>query len=396
MGQNQRHADATIAAGAPGAEAGPPVRARLLGEGPVPVWSRPSSSLLRRALSRAKVAEAAPGEVATLLLRADHVYDAALVGQMARTPDALLVRAEDRRPIGAHLPAGADAARAEAVADALLAGAAATDPAFAGLAAATPAELVGPYDFALRKRSSAYALELTAASRRAVEWRTFGGAYKGVTDLVTKYWWPRPAFHVTRACAALGITPNQVTALSLILVFVALWCFWEGYFIPGLLAGWVMTFLDTVDGKLARVTLTSTKFGNLFDHLIDLIHPPFWWLAWIAGCGAVGLPLPDPWLAGVVVFGGYVLQRIQEGIFIRAFGMHIHVWRRFDSFFRLILARRNPNLILLTPPALLGRPDIGMMLVVAWTALCCVEQLVVTVQGLLARRHGPLRSWLEA
>jgi phosphatidylglycerophosphate synthase len=396
MGQEQRHAGATIAAGAPSANAAPEVVARLLGEAPVPIWSMPSPALLRRALGRAGVAEAGPGPLTgqpLLLLRADHVYDASLVGQMARSPGALLLRPADRLPVAAHLPAGADAAAAER---ALLAGAPATDPAFAGLRAATPEEMVGAYDKALRKRGAAYVMELTAESRPAVEWRMFGGAYKGVTDLVTKYWWPRPAFHVTRACAALGITPNQVTAVSLLLVFAALWLFWHGDFIPGLIAAWVMTFLDTVDGKLARVTLTSTKFGNLFDHLIDLIHPPFWWLAWIAGCTAVGLPLSDPWLAGVVVFGGYVLQRIQEGIFVRAFGMHIHVWRRFDSFFRLILARRNPNLILLTPPALLGRPDIGILLVVAWTALCCVEQLVVTIQAPLARRYGPLRSWLDA
>jgi phosphatidylglycerophosphate synthase len=367
--------------------------ARLLGEGPVPVWSMPSSELLRRALTRAKVPVAQAGEPATLLLRADHVYDAALAAQMARSPGTLLLRPEDRRPVAAHLLPGTDAA---AVADALLAGAPASDPAFAGLTPAAPAEMVVAYDQALRKRGSAYVVELTAESRRAVEWRMFGGAYKGVTDLVTKYWWPRPAFHVTRACAALGITPNQVTALALVLVFVALWCFWEGYFITGLVAGWIMTFLDTVDGKLARVTLTSTKFGNYFDHLTDLIHPPFWWMAWIVGCGAVGLPLADPWLVGIVIFGGYVLQRIEEGIFIRAFGMHIHVWRHFDSFFRLILARRNPNLILLTPPALLGRPDIGILLVAAWTVLCCVEQLVVTIQAALARRRGPLRSWLDA
>ena len=41
-----------------------------------------------------------------------------------------------------------------------------------------------------------------------------------------------------------------------------------------------MTFLDTVDGKLARVTLTSSPFGNVLDHSLDLIHPPFWYWAW--------------------------------------------------------------------------------------------------------------------
>ena len=109
-----------------------------------------------------------------------------------------------------------------------------------------------------------------------------------------------------------------------------------------------MTFLDTVDGKLARVTLTYTKFGNLFDHLTDLIHPPFWWLAWIVGLEAAGMPLAHPTAVSAVIVGGYVLQRIQEGLFQHLHGMHIHVWRPFDSAFRQVIARRNPNLVLLT------------------------------------------------
>ena len=45
-------------------------------------------------------------------------------------------------------------------------------------------------------------------------------------------------------------------------------------------AGLVFMVLDTVDGKLARCTITSSGWGNVFDHGVDLIHPPFWWWAW--------------------------------------------------------------------------------------------------------------------
>jgi len=359
----------------------------------------PGSTLLQRALGRAGITDiglwqgSEAGGGALLLLRADHVYDASLVAGLAKTPGALLCRPGDDQPVAAHLPAGTSA---ELAAAALARGSAAGDPAFAGLSPLQPAALVGGYNRTLRKRGAPYVLPLTAESRQAVEWRTFGGAYKGVTDFVTKHIWPRPAFHVTRACAALGITPNMVTALSLVMVFLALWLFSEGMFWPGLAAAWIMTFLDTVDGKLARVTLTSTKFGNWFDHLIDMIHPPFWWLAWIAGCGAVDLPLENPTLVGAVIFGGYVLQRLQEGLFIICFKIQIHIWRRFDSFFRQIIARRNPNLVMLTIALILGRPNLGIVAVAIWTAAGCVEQAVVTVQAGLALRRGPVRSWLEA
>jgi phosphatidylglycerophosphate synthase len=357
----------------------------------------PGSALLSSALARAGVGDVAAWDGTRtddglLLLRADHVYDAALVAGLVRSPGVLLCRPGDGCPVAAHLPTGTAAAP---IAEALEAGRPSTDAAFAGLRPVAPAELTDGYNRALRKRSNPYLLRLGPDTRRAVEWEMFGGSYKGVTDAITKHVWPRPAFHVVRACAALGITPNQVTLASLMLVFLALWLFAEGAFWAGLLAAWVMTFLDTVDGKLARVTLTSTPFGNVFDHAIDLIHPPFWWLAWILGLQAVGMPLAEPVTMGVIVFGGYVLQRLQEGLFLTLFGMEIHVWRRFDSLFRLVIARRNPNLVLLTLGTLIGRPDLGMLAVAAWTVFGCIEQVVVTVQAGLAQRRAPLRSWLE-
>jgi phosphatidylglycerophosphate synthase len=69
----------------------------------------------------------------------------------------------------------------------------------------------------------------------------------------------------------------MVTIAGIILVFVAFYFFLRGQFLSGLLCAWIMTFLDTVDGKLARTTLTSSKWGDVLDHGIDLIHPPFWY-----------------------------------------------------------------------------------------------------------------------
>jgi phosphatidylglycerophosphate synthase len=224
----------------------------------------------------------------------------------------------------------------------------------------------------------------------------FMGTYKGATDLVTKYLWPRPAFHATKLCARLGITPNQVTALSFVLVIAAFWWFWQGAWLPGLLAAWGMTFLDTVDGKLARITLQSSKWGNVFDHGIDLVHPPFWYWAWAVGlqAGPHAVPPAELVVLLAVIIAGYVLQRVIEGIAIWRLGLEIHVWRRIDTWFRLITARRNPNLVLLTVFTAAGRPDLGLTAVAAWTALCLLLHVLQLLQGLLAARGGKLKSWL--
>src|SRR3546814_9511401 len=81
----------------------------------------------------------------------------------------------------------------------------------------------------------------------------------------------------------------MVTLASLLLVGAAFYWFAAGQYAIGLVAAWLMTFLDTVDGKLARVTVTHTKFGNVFDHGIDLVHPPFWYWAWMIGLQATGM-----------------------------------------------------------------------------------------------------------
>ncbi|HEY9545407.1 MAG TPA: CDP-alcohol phosphatidyltransferase family protein [Solimonas sp.] len=369
----------------------------MLGASKVKIWGLTGTERLRRQLARvgvADVVDAAAGTGATsgkvLILHSGWVFDESLVAAMATAPvgTALLDESSDR-----VVAAVVDAAQRATIANHL------GEPVAelpSGLRVVTPVTLVGSYNSRLRKREIPFLGALDASTVSAIEKRTFAASYKGVTDVVTKYVWPWPARHVTRFCARFGISPNQVTLVSLAFVIVAFFQFRDGHYLGGLLAAWIMTFLDTVDGKLARVTLQSSKFGDIFDHGIDLIHPPFWWWAWIVGLAVAGYTLPARDLILAIVLIGYVAQRLEEGLFQLLFGIAMHVWRPFDSFFRLITARRNPNLVILTVSALFGRPDIGMQIVAAWVLICFVIHGVVIVQGLLAKHRGALTSWLAA
>ena len=62
---------------------------------------------------------------------------------------------------------------------------------------------------------------LVEASRSRLEAQLYGSSYKGITDLVTKWLWPRPAKKGVRVCAALGITPNQVSITGVMLMLAA-------------------------------------------------------------------------------------------------------------------------------------------------------------------------------
>jgi phosphatidylglycerophosphate synthase len=251
---------------------------------------------------------------------------------------------------------------------------------------------------ALRKRERPFLMELTPDSRRAVERASYVGSYKGVTDLLTKYLWPEWALWLTRLAAWLGLSPNAVTTIGAGLCVAATIAFANGHYGLGLALGLVFMVLDTVDGKLARCTITSSWWGNVFDHGMDLVHPPFWWWFWATGLAHVGLALSDAlfwWVEGTI-FAGYVVQRVIEGAFIAWFGgIHIHVWERFDSRFRLVTARRNPNMVILFVSVLFGRPDVGIVAVAAWTAASCLVHLVRLFQALARQRQGePISSWL--
>ncbi|HET9638606.1 MAG TPA: CDP-alcohol phosphatidyltransferase family protein [Allosphingosinicella sp.] len=249
----------------------------------------------------------------------------------------------------------------------------------------------------LRKKERPFMDRLAADTVRGLERASYFGAYKGVTDLLTKYLWPEWALVLTRWAARIGMSPNQVSLIGAALCLLATWLFYQGQYWPGLAAGLVFMVLDTVDGKLARCTITSSKIGEAIDHGIDLVHPPFWWWAWGVGLHAYGRPLAQDvfWWTLAVIVGGYVVQRLIEGAFILRFGMHVHVWRRFDSRFRLVTARRNPNMVILLAALIAGRPDWGLVAVAGWTLLSLAVHMVQLLQAMATRAAGrPVVSWL--
>jgi phosphatidylglycerophosphate synthase len=366
----------------------------LIGDSDLSLFSLSSRERLRRAFRRADVEAELPagelesGQGSAVVIRANYVFDEALIKAIVSAPGVAL-RADDGEIVAAH-GEGLENIRAAFAAVAEL-----DEAATAHFIVQDAATLASAYQKALRKRANPVLLPLDGADAAAIEQALFGSSYKGVTDLVTKYVWPVPALAVTRWCARRRISPNIVTWVSLGFVVLAMYLFWHAWFITGLIAAWAMCFLDTVDGKLARCTLTSTKLGDWFDHGIDLLHPPFWYYAWFLGLG-LSLASSLQWALWVVIIG-YVAGRLQEGVFIWRFGIEIHTWRPIDSWFRLITARRNPNLLILTGAALLQAPDQGLIAVALWTIASFVFHTIRILQAFMAQLKGrePV-SWLQA
>ena len=251
------------------------------------------------------------------------------------------------------------------------------------------------FNASLKKREIFLAYAPDGAPLREIEAALYAASYKGVTDIVTKYVWPAPALVVVRACIAAGVTPNAVTAVSILLSLAALPLFAGGWFAAGLACAWGMTFLDTVDGKLARVTVSYSKFGSYFDHIPDLIFPPLWWYAAMIGLRDAAPALADALTTAFwLVIATYLIGRLCEGVFELRHRFVPFVWRRRDARFRLVLARRNPNLIILTVGALLGAAATSYLVMAAWCAVCAAVQVWNLAEAEWARRRGPLVSYL--
>lgn len=364
---------------------------RIVGQCERRVWGLTGSERIRRMLASRGVAmasQAAPASV--LLLRADHVYDLRLLEALARTGQPLALYAgTPARLVAARVPA----AQVDAAAGEFDSG---TGTILTTLPRRAPGDLVTGFEKSLRTNEPPRVYDIVAADLHGLESELFGGAYKGVTDLVTKWVWPGPAFHAVHICIRLGLRPNHVTLFGLALAILATVCFAGGRFGPGLAMGWFMTFLDTVDGKLARVTVTSTRFGDYLDHGIDLLHPPIWYWAWGVGVAAQWAAPVSLSTALWLMLGGYLGGRVCEGAFhLFAGSFSMFVWRPLDSFNRLITARRNPNLILLTLCWLTGHPVTGLLAVVVWHLLSTAFLFLRVLYAIGVRlRTGPLQSWL--
>jgi phosphatidylglycerophosphate synthase len=335
-------------------------------------WSDPGElefvSRVERALGAARGAP-------LLLLAADAVLDPRLVPCFARLSG-------DRAFVPPAAPGGAALLRLEG----RLPDAAAGSRDLASLAqrlievgAAKP---LAPSEFDtylvdLRRHLGPYLIPVpNEAARARVERFLFDSNYKGSTDFLTKWVYPPLVWPMVRTLAARHVHPNWVTAVSIVATFAAIPFFAAGAWLPGLALGYAMSVLDSVDGKLARLTHSHSKLGEILDHGLDIVHPPLWYLAWgyALGAGSAG---SAPFVAALWMFALYALDRALAGLFRWRTGVSIHAATPLDETLRTFISRRNPNLAFMTVALVadalspgLGAARLTFYAIVAWQVAC--------------------------
>jgi phosphatidylglycerophosphate synthase len=236
-------------------------------------------------------------------------------------------------------------------------------------------EDVDTYIKKLRRDLAAYAFRIAdEASRARAQRFLFDSNYKGSTDFMTKWVYPPLVWRMLIPLTRRRVRPNTVTFIGMTACFAAVPFFAAGSWVTGLGLAYVMSILDSVDGKLARVTFQSSEQGDVLDHGVDIIHPPFWYWAWgwaLSG-GDVSSPIfhVSMWIC---VF--YIFDRVMEMLFTASTGRSIHGYTEFDARIRTFISRRNVNLALFTVALPLGLAVQAFYLIVGWQAASALFHL---------------------
>jgi phosphatidylglycerophosphate synthase len=219
-------------------------------------------------------------------------------------------------------------------------------------------------------------------TRKRRERFLFWSNYKGSTDFLTRWVYPPLVWPLVRLACRWRLHPNWVTLASVILAFAAVPLFAAGWFWTGLMAAYIMSILDSVDGKIARLTLTDSALGNVLDHGLDIVHPPLWYLAWAWGLG--GHSLDHPVLqAGLLLTAFYVADRLVLAVPKAIFKRGLHSLSPLDARVRSIIARRNVNMAIFTVGLAVGMALEAFYVIVAW-------------QGATFLWHASRTIWLTA
>ncbi len=231
-----------------------------------------------------------------------------------------------------------------------------------------------PYIVDLRRSLSAWWLALDSDQKvHRAEALLIDAAQKGTLDFPAEFIHPPLENLLTKWISGSTVTPNHVTTVTVLLAFLttgllAAGYLAAGYLVTGLIIAFIIGVLDGVDGKMARVTVRCTRFGDRYEHILDVVWELTWYwaLGWmLSEAGAV----VGPFVLSTVITLFYLLDKAATGMFKSRQGIELFDYESVDRFFRRIGARRNTNVLLLLGGTAVGMLEETFTFVAIWTVI---------------------------
>ncbi|MEC8990845.1 MAG: CDP-alcohol phosphatidyltransferase family protein [Candidatus Latescibacterota bacterium] len=214
----------------------------------------------------------------------------------------------------------------------------------------TTVEQLDTYVPELRLTMPAFMIRLTERSQlRHVDHLLYRRTFKGVIDAIARYGYYHLVRLLTRCLSRTTLSPNLFTVLSIAGIWLAIPCFATGHVALGCVSAWAGVLLDSIDGKLARLTLNLSDAMGTIEHLSAMPGLGLWFVA-------IGWHLTDGdlWTPSVAMLSCwttvacFLVDKVVSGEFRRRFGRELFDARPFDAFFHLFAVRRNMHLLVLT------------------------------------------------
>jgi phosphatidylglycerophosphate synthase len=200
---------------------------------------------------------------------------------------------------------------------------------------------------------------------RTIENEMYEKTFKGVMDFIATYIYRLPVRGLVRLLAPTCVTPNHITAISVICSFAAIPLFVMGWMWAGLVVAFTFIIADSLDGKLARLTVRLSNVAGHVDHVTSPLFEACYYVAW--GWHFSGGDFTAwPGRAGLILFGFFGLDRITTSVFGLKYGHSLLDYKEWDARFHLIAGRRNINLFVMTLGCLFQKPVIALYIITVW------------------------------
>jgi len=208
-------------------------------------------------------------------------------------------------------------------------------------------------------------------------------------ELPSRYFDPFFENLIVRRLAPTTITANQVTLATTLLGFLVAAFYATGWLRVGVLLAIFVEVLDGVDGKLARITRTTSKAGE-YEHILDFFYENSWWLAlgfFLSKSGS-----KYAWHAALLMIAFDLTDNIVYSVADVKWHRSVDNATAFLSRFRLVAGRRNIYTWLFLPGFFLGIPGISFYSAVAWAGVTAAVHAAWCINEAIRLSASPVPS----
>ncbi|HVP24687.1 MAG TPA: CDP-alcohol phosphatidyltransferase family protein [Methanomicrobiales archaeon] len=187
---------------------------------------------------------------------------------------------------------------------------------------------------------------------------------------------------VGRAFARAGLTPNQISLLSLLLGVAAMLLYAVRSFALGSVLLFASAVLDLVDGHVARIQDSGTRFGAVFDWIADKYVDTLAML----GVGISGIPIIS-WFTGlppvadsvtvmIAIIGSMMNTFIKPVVYAEAGYAERHHGKIDDPLEGVGFFGRPETLLVLVVGGLTGLMWAAIIIIAVATNLSAIERIL--------------------